>query len=183
MTPDGHPGPPTSAPRRELDVRPLLAQGREPFSLIMEEIDALDAGEVLLLRSPFEPEPLHRVLGKRGFEHQSLEVAPGDWETAYWREGTDVPAGAVADNPRGAEAARPADDPRVLDVRGLTPPEPMERTLAVLADLPDGERLLQINDRVPVFLLPLLDERGYRYGVEEDDRGTLVTIWREGAPA
>jgi len=65
----------------------------------------------------------------------------------------------------------------VLDVRGLTPPEPMERTLAALTDLPPGGRLLQINERVPVFLLPLLDERGYGYSVAEDARGTLITIW------
>lgn len=187
MTTDAHPAPSPSAPRRELDVRPLLADGREPFSVIMEEVASLDAAEVLALRSPFEPEPLHSVLGKRGYRHLATELAPGDWETLYWRADADAPpAPATTDEhagaPAGAEEGGP-DDPRVLDVRGLTPPEPMERTLAVLADLPDGERLVQINDRVPVFLLPLLDERGYRYGIDEDERGTLVTIWREEATA
>ncbi len=65
-----------------------------------------------------------------------------------------------------------------LDVRGLTPPQPMELTLEALETLPDGERLVQLNDRVPVFLLPLLDARGYQYRLAEDERGTVTTIWR-----
>ena len=68
----------------------------------------------------------------------------------------------------------------VIDVRGLAPPEPMERTLALLDRLPAGGRLLQINDRVPVFLLEFLDERGDSYEVAEDARGILVTIRRAG---
>jgi uncharacterized protein (DUF2249 family) len=59
----------------------------------------------------------------------------------------------------------------------------MELTLAAIETLERGQRLLQINDRVPVFLLPLLDERGFRYAIEEDPRGTLVVIWREAGDA
>ena len=42
----------------------------------------------------------------------------------------------------------------VLDVRGLEPPEPMVRTLEALAVMPRGKTLVQINVRVPQFLLP-----------------------------
>jgi uncharacterized protein (DUF2249 family) len=150
-------------PRRELDVRPLLARGEEPYSAIMAAVEALADDEALVLRSPFEPTPLHRVLGGKGFAHASRELAPDDWETVYRRPPADA-----------------EEEPVTLDVRGLAPPEPMERTLAALEDLPAGRELLQVNDRVPAFLLPLLDERGYRYRIGEDERGTLVTIWREG---
>jgi uncharacterized protein (DUF2249 family) len=150
-------------PRRELDVRPLLARGEEPYRAIMAAVDELAEDEALVLRSPFEPTPLHRVLGGLGFDHAARERGPDDWETVYRR--------------RPAQEA--GDGPVALDVRGLEPPEPMERTLAALDELPEGRELLQINDRVPAFLLPLLDERGYRYRVARDDRGTLVTIWRD----
>lgn len=150
-------------PRRELDVRPLLARGEEPYRTIMAAVEDLADGEVLVLRSPFEPTPLHRVLGGMGFAHDSRERAPDDWETVYRRE---PPAAG--------------EGPVVLDVRGLEPPEPLERTLAALEELPAGRELLQVNDRVPAFLLPLLDERGYRYRIGEDERGTLVTISRDG---
>lgn len=69
-----------------------------------------------------------------------------------------------------------------LDVRGLTPPEPIERTLARLEAMHADDRLVQINERVPAFLFPLLDARGYRYRVDaRDPRGTVTTIWSAGA--
>ena len=153
--------PPSEAPRVDLDVRPVIAAGDEPFGMIMDAVAALAPGEVLRLRSPFDPTPLHRVLAGHGFARRTAELAADDWETEYWREGEPAPT--------------------VLDVRGLRPPEPLERTLAALEDVPDGRALLQLNDRVPAFLLPLLDERGYRYRIGEDQRGTLVTIWRAEA--
>ncbi|MEW6583401.1 MAG: DUF2249 domain-containing protein [Actinomycetota bacterium] len=163
--------PPAGAPRRDLDVRPVLAAGQEPFSLIMEAVETLPDGAVLALRAPFEPKPLHRVLGAKGFAHSATELAEGDWETLYWRADGDAAPAAPA-------AAPSAEAEVVLDVRGLQPPEPMERTLAALESLPPGGTLVQINDRVPAFLLPLLDERGYGYAITQDDRGTITTIRR-----
>ncbi|MFN8124314.1 MAG: DUF2249 domain-containing protein [Thermoleophilia bacterium] len=144
--------PPKDAACRDLDVRPLLAAGTEPFAAIMEAVAALGQDEVLVLRAPFDPRPLHNVLGKRGFARASRELAPGDWEVRYWR-------------------------PEVLlDVRGLEPPEPLERTLAALEQLPPGGVLLHVNDRVPAFLLPELDDRGFTYALDRDDRGVLLRI-------
>lgn len=150
-------------PRRELDVGPMLSRGEEPYRAIMAAVEGLAEGEALVLLSPFDPTPLHRVLGGLGFAHEGRERGPGDWETVYRR-------------PVALE-----DEPVTLDVRGLAPPEPLERTLAALEALPVGRALLQVNDRVPAFLLPLLDERGYRYQIDSDQRGTLVTIRRDEA--
>lgn len=150
-------------PRTELDVRPTLAAGGEPYSMIMEAVNRLGPHETLVLRSPFDPTPLHRVLAGMGFSHTTRELGPDDWVTEYARQDEEAPL--------------------VLDVRGLLPPEPLERTLEALEGMPAGRPLLQVNDRVPAFLLPLLDERGYRYRIGEDERGTLVTIWREDGPS
>jgi uncharacterized protein (DUF2249 family) len=167
------PTPPPGSPHRRLDVRPVLASGDEPFELIMREIGALGPGEALALVSPFDPAPLHRVLAGRGFARRTVRHAGENWETLYWRDAT---AG------RGAPEPSPRPPAEVeLDVRGLRPPEPLERTLAALERLPAGGRLVQVNDRVPVFLLPLLEERGFGYRIGADDRGTLVAIWREPA--
>lgn len=182
MTSNHPAGPPAAARPRALDVRPVLAEGREPFQLIMDTVESLERDEVLVLRSPFEPVPLHGVLGGQGFAHRALELAPDDWETTYWRDSGGAPGEPEADATGDGEV-HAADGLLVLDVRGLRPPEPMERTLAALERMPHGARLLQINERVPVFLLPLLDERGYAYSVGEDERGTLVTIWREETAA
>lgn len=48
-----------------------------------------------------------------------------------------------------------------LDVRGLQPPEPLERVLATLDELGDGDRLLLKIDCRPVPLFRILDRNGY----------------------
>jgi uncharacterized protein (DUF2249 family) len=169
------PAPPVDAPRHPLDVRPVLARGEEPFGRIMGAVDELPEGGVLVLETPFDPVPLHRVLGGKGFAHRTRTVEAGHFSTEYWRE---APAGAPGAAAETAATVQEGTGTVVLDVRGLQPPEPMERTLAVLETLPDGARLEQINERVPAFLLPLLDERGFTYAITEDERGTVTTVWR-----
>jgi uncharacterized protein (DUF2249 family) len=157
-----------------LDVRPVLARGEEPFRLIMGTVESLPAGGRLTLLAPFDPRPLHNVMAARGFRHEVREEADG-FVVEYVPEGETAAAGAPA-------ATGPADagcrEVVTLDVRGLTPPEPMERTLAALETLPAGACLEQLNDRIPAFLLPLLEERGFDYAIAKDARGTVTTVWR-----
>jgi hypothetical protein len=74
----------------------------------------------------------------------------------------------------------PPDDVReiMLDVRGLPPPEPMVLTLERLETLGPDEVLVHINSRVPVYLLPILEERGWRYEVSHlPEKSVQVRIW------
>jgi hypothetical protein len=68
-----------------LDVRPILADGGEPFVLIMETAAPLQAGETLLLTAPFEPVPLYHALAERGFTHQTEGVSAGEWWILFTR--------------------------------------------------------------------------------------------------
>lgn len=172
-TPDGDEGPSPNAPRRELDVRPFLAAGHEPFTEIMAAVSDLEPGDVLVLRAPFNPRPLHAVMRRRGYQYAVRKHAPRNVEVLYWRnvEVSGPPSGDL-------ESAEPPAVATIIDVRGLVAPEPMERTLAALDHLPIGEALLQINERVPAFLLPLLEERGFAYAVTSDTNGYHTTIWR-----
>ncbi|MFB1063988.1 hypothetical protein CP556_19770 [Natrinema sp. CBA1119] len=73
----------------------------------------------------------------------------------------------------------PSDRPReTIDVRSLGPPEPLKRTLETLAELPAETVLVQRNDRVPQFLFPKLDDRGYTYEPVERDDDVVTVIWR-----
>jgi hypothetical protein len=190
------PARPAGAPVREVDVREDLRSGNEPFSKIMAAVAALGDGEILRLRTTFEPVPLFTVLGKRGFVHESEEHAAEDWSVWFWRpaegEGASADETSTLDvsdaephvDTSGADASDDAgiaagENTLVLDVRGLNPPEPLMRTLAALETLPDGHELLQVNARVPQFLFPMLVERGFACDVDESraDR-VLVRIWR-----
>lgn len=66
-----------------------------------------------------------------------------------------------------------------LDNRGLEPPEPMLRVLTAVEELAPGEQLVVMSDRRPMFLYPLLEERGLACTTEEDPAGFVrLTITR-----
>ena len=166
-----------------LDVRDDLARGGEPFSRIMSAVAGLQEGEALHLRAPFEPVPLFAVMAKRGFGHTVERHADDDWSVWFFRQ-PDGSAQQLTDEPP-APAAQPAADATGartevwLDVRGLEPPEPMVNTLEALESLPAGSMLVQINSRIPQFLLPILRERGFHFAIDESTPDKVqVRIWR-----
>ena len=152
-----------------LDVREDLRAGREPFSRIMAARKDVPGKGALCVRAIFEPIPLYAVMQRQGFTHHTERLAEDDWRVWFYApgEGGSVGPGEGA----GAEIRVPdesaGDDVQVLDVRGMEPPEPLVRTLAALEALPDGWTLVQLNVRVPEFLLPQLEERGFSYEIRE----------------
>jgi uncharacterized protein (DUF2249 family) len=83
-----------------LDVRDILKAGGEPFSQIMQAVEALAPGEGLRLLATFKPVPLFGVLAQRGFEHAEREIGGGDWEVIF------TPAEQGAGAAAGSGAAR-----------------------------------------------------------------------------
>jgi uncharacterized protein (DUF2249 family) len=198
---------PSDAPIVELDVRDDLRNGGEPLAKIMATVGTLEPADVLHLRATFEPVPLLRVMTKRGFRWRVKSHATDDWSVWFYRQATPTscdiqPAETLSTAPatpptaedqspaatdpvtEAATAATlavptPASGDVLLDVRDMEPPEPLVRTLETLERLPAGTVLIQINLRVPQLLLPILQERGYAYTIDESqtDR-VLVRIWR-----
>lgn len=183
---------PSFASAVELDVRDELSKGGEPFSRIMAAVAALGDGEVLHLRAPFEPVPLFGVMEKRGFGHKTEKHADDDWSVWFFRQDKQpAHAPTIASAPPASSSAPAmhqsevvADDGAArtevrLDVRDLEPPEPLVRTLEALESLPRANVLVQINMRVPQFLLPILRERGFHFTIDESQPNEVqVRIWR-----
>jgi len=162
------------------DVRDELRAGREPFALIMAARRALQPGGALCVRAIFEPVPLYTVMKRQGLTHVTEQRAPDDW-VVWFFDGDDAPQDSPA--PVAAPPASTGSDVQVLDVRGLEPPEPMERTLAALEQLPADATLVQVNERIPRFLLPLLEERGFTYEVRSQDDRLVRTFIRRAEAA
>lgn len=145
---------------QELDVRPLLRAGQEPFAAIMAAVDALAPGERLRLIAPFRPVPLFSVMNNRGYGARDRALGGGDWEVIFspLAEGAAPEPGLSAGSAPGAVFW---PDPSVsLDLGGLMPPEPMVRILETVAALAPGQVLFAVLDREPVFLFPELAKRG-----------------------
>lgn len=183
---------PSFASAVELDVRDELSKGGEPFSRIMAAVAALGDGGVLHLRAPFEPVPLFGVMEKRGFGHKTEKHADDDWSVWFFRQAKQPAHAPTIASAPSASSSTPAvhqteivaDDGAArtevrLDVRDLEPPEPLVRTLEALESLPRDNVLVQINMRVPQFLLPILRERGFHFTIDESQPNEVqVRIWR-----
>lgn len=167
----------------DLDVRPILRDGGEPFSKIMETVATLGPAQGLRLYAPFEPVPLFHALAARGFVYEAREIDGGDWEVQFRRATSDQ-----ADNAPPPPRANPIGDSRAwpnpvqsMDNRELEPPEPMVRILAALETMRKGEVLSALLCREPIFLIPEIEKRGHAWqGNFEPDRTTYKILVRVG---
>lgn len=167
-----------------VDVRDELRAGREPFGTIMAARRTVPDGGGLCVRAIFEPVPLYAVMRRQGMVHWTEQRAADDWLVWFYPEPDagaptrSAPAGATTTASAAIDGNEPEGDVVVLDVRGLEPPEPMMRTLEALESLPAGATLVQINARIPRFLLPLLEERGFSYEVRSQGQDLVRTFIR-----
>ena len=161
----------------DLDVRPILRAGGEPFEKIMQTVSSLGPGKGLRLLATFEPKPLFHVLGSIGFSHEAKALDGGDWEVLF------RPTAQPQVN-NGQRLISPDDDSewpapvQHLDNRDLDPPEPMVRILAATETLKEGEVLSSLLCREPTFLLPELAKRGHRWrgGFEPDGKTYKILV-------
>ncbi|AEJ41211.1 hypothetical protein TPY_3053 [Sulfobacillus acidophilus TPY] len=68
----------------ELDVRPILRAGGEPFDQIMTFVSSLPAGEGFRLYATFRPDPLLQVLKTKGYRGEAEELPDGDWVVHFY---------------------------------------------------------------------------------------------------
>ena len=75
---------------------------------------------------------------------------------------------------------QPTDLPEVfLDLRGMFPPEPMERVLDALAALLTGQQIRLLIEREPHPLFRILERNGYAYRCAEAEPGLYQIIIEE----
>ncbi|MDK1377663.1 MULTISPECIES: DUF2249 domain-containing protein [unclassified Sinorhizobium] len=164
----------------ELDVRPILRGGGDPFQVIMNAADNLVPGQALRLIASFRPVPLFSVMAGRGFSHQEEALGNGDWAVLFTpqEQVDDIRVSGGDMNLDGWP-----DPTRQLDLTDLDPPEPMVRILAALEKMEVGEVLFALLAREPLFLYPELAKRGHRWAGNFDVTGEVYRILiRVGKP-
>lgn len=181
----------------DLDVRPILQSGGEPFKEIMSTVSRTSATGAIRLRATFEPKPLYNVLGAQGWSHWVEHGNGEDWIIWFYHDLASASATSkkseksnsqtteanlappqnlklvIEQYPDLPKRLKISDSLWTLDVRDLAPPEPMELTLAVLDQMPKGIRMLQLNQRVPQFLLPSLPDRGMKAEILKNEENNV----------
>ena len=167
----------------ELDVRPVLASGEDPLKLILKISKALNDNECLKIINTFEPIPLINLLYKQGY--RSWTERP-EVDTVYTWFVKDETSLVVPDRPSpepdatntGAEFEKMIkffgpERIHTIDVTGLEMPKPMIKILESLTELKEDEALFVYHKKLPVYLLPELKDRGFRYFIEKRPAGMI----------
>jgi uncharacterized protein (DUF2249 family) len=155
-----------------LDVRPVIASGKDPLKIILEKIKTLQPKQVLKIINTFEPTPLMLVLEKQGFELYADIIHDDLVETYFYKK---TATASPIQNLQEAESSKNWDEileayedkMQTIDVCHLETPLPMLTILDALDKLPADEALYVYHKRIPVFLLPELAERKFDYRVKE----------------
>lgn len=155
----------------DLDVRPVIESGKDPLNIILQKVKQLQPKQVLRIINSFEPTPLMHLLGKQGFESYAETVEPELIHTYFYKKNTEpihLKTEAVANSFDGDEILDRFKDKLVtVDVRQLEMPLPMHTILEALDNLPAGKALYVYHKRIPVFLLPELEERKLNFRIKE----------------
>lgn len=160
-----------------LDVRGIMKSGGEPFNVIMQTVAKIKQGEAFTLETVFEPAPLYDVLKKKGFESETEILSEDHYKIWFYRTSTKE----LRQEKPGIKDRLKEDGSTVyLDVRGLEPPQPMAMILETMARLDPSKRLVVHHERVPMFLYPKLDEKGYTYETHELDQHNVQLIIKKG---
>jgi TusA-related sulfurtransferase len=167
----------------ELDVRPILLSGGEPFGAIMASVERLQPGQRLRLFATFKPVPLFQVMARRGYDNEAREIGGGDWEVIFTPAATEGEIDDGTGTPTGAASAAAWPDPaRYLDCTEMDPPQPLVEILAALEAMPQGDVLFALLGREPVFLFPELKTRGHAWVGDFDETGKAYRLMvRAGA--
>jgi hypothetical protein len=162
-----------------MDVRPLLLEGADPFTAVMEAAAGVEFGGFLVIDAPFNPSPLRRVLAARGFSSYGRKLKESHWRVFFHQDGgDDWERGAEVEvSPEGALTWREEDGIHI-DVRKLAPPNPLLAIMRLIDSLDEPVTVVVHHEREPHFLAPELAERGWHI-VKMANEFVNVRLWLE----
>lgn len=168
---------------KEIDVRKILEKGEDPLGLISRQTMNLKPGELLKIVNSFYPEPLVSLLDKQGFGSFFTEISQDLVETFFYVKSSEeqkILHSEGQSNLQWDEVLRLySGRTRTIDVRNLEMPLPMITILETIDQLAADEALFVYHKRLPVYLLPELASRSFRYSVNDVREGELnLLIYR-----
>jgi len=167
-----------------IDVRPMLANGEDPLNYILKRIKEMKVEQVFCIINSFEPIPLIHLLEKKGYE-SFVKYTDADQVGTYFHKVNSDDEPQL--EPKSVDSVQ-EDFAALLeqyqghivetDVRNLEMPLPMLTILDILETLPDDNILFVHHKKIPVYLLPELESKGFEYFIQEIAEGDVKLIIR-----
>lgn len=165
------------------DVRSDLANGVDPFKNIMNRLANLGKVQTLLVINSFEPIPLINILKSQHYHITVRTKEPGVIETYITTTADSKPAHVCVEAPDtdifNSVQRKYSSNFVEIDVRALEMPQPMIAILDQLDKLPQGKALYVHHKKVPVYLLPELKERHFKYIYKQTEAEVTLLIYPE----
>lgn len=170
-----------------LDVRPVISSGKDPLEMIMKSIKENGQERIICIINSFEPIPLITLLKQKGFTSYVEYISPEEIHTFFRKadekkdevkpqKQTDTDSFMVNQRQFNALAQGYEDRLYNVDVRLLDMPLPMLTILENLEQLPEQHALYVHHKKVPLYLLPELDERGFEYHICEVEENNVKLL-------
>ena len=169
----------------ELDVRPIMEAGADPFSVIMSALKEIKKGETLKLINIFEPIPIIQILEEKGYKSQTEKICDKEYHIYFTKNTTTTHKDIVTQTPITEGSFEEVllnfgSNLKEIDVRLLEMPEPMVNILKSIETLPEDHVLLVNHKKVPQFLLPELKSRNYTWIHKDIEPGlTQLLIYKQ----
>lgn len=180
---------------KTLDVRPILANNEDPFLIIQKSLKECNSQEALEVVASFKPLPLIKMQEKNGFDCYHYEE-DGVHHTFFKQSDiTDSDQASKDSNEKNSNNAEVkeftlfvneeefnqkenqfGDQILTVDVRNLEMPQPMITILNELADLKEGTALKVFHKKVPQYLIPELEEKGFKTYIQEVEEGNVLLL-------
>lgn len=165
----------------DLDVRPILDSGVDPFEAIMAKLKTLDDSDTLKIINTFEPIPLLNILKKKGYDYQVERPEEGVVHTYLEKAGIapkkdDKEAENEEEFTYDSVLQEFAGKMKEIDVRDLEMPMPMVTILEELEHLDADNALFVNHKKLPQYLLPELKDRKFKWVSKEIGEGDLKLI-------
>lgn len=173
---------------KNLDVRPVISSGKDPLELIMKSFKETGQERIICIINSFEPIPLITLLKQKGYSSYVEYISPEEVHTFFRKEDitnkleekqpeTDETQNFIK-NPDDFNALVNSYESNLLnvDVRQLEMPLPMLTILENLEKLPADHALYVHHKKVPLYLLPELDERGFDYHIYEKEENNVKLL-------
>lgn len=151
------------------DVRPVIAQHNDPFNEIISKTHELKSGQILCVINTFEPVPIIKILNSKGYESYVEYITENEVHSYFAiakanNESTNTSEFSLIDSEQFDNILNNYKNKlKEVDVRSLEMPLPMLTILEELENLPNGFALFVNHKKIPMYLLPELDELNYKY--------------------
>ena len=164
----------------ELDVRPILEGGTDPFEAIMAKLKTMDESHTLLIINTFEPIPLLNILKNKGYAYETERPDNGVVHTYLEKfDGElkeEIDEATISELSFEQAEQKFAGKMKEIDVRDLEMPMPMVTILEEIEGVAEGHALYVHHKKLPQYLIPELEDRGYKCVSDEIDESNVKLI-------